>query len=82
MENNKQNIDYGSLAGIIIIVIILVTGIFYLAGQRIEKSKEFKTTLNQNSVVDTATSSDEISDIENSVNSMNFNDLGSGISNL
>ena len=82
MENNKT--DFGAMMGVVIVIIILIVGAFYFAGQRIEKSKEFQANINQEVISTTSTStlSDDISDIEKDASSMNFNDLGSGIDNL
>lgn len=82
MENSKKTGDFGSMFGIIIVVIVLLFGAFYFTKQRIQKSEEFKATINLGGVGTTPTSSDDIIDIENSVNSMNFDDLGSGIDSL
>ena len=80
MENNKQTIDFGTLSGIVIVVIILLVGAFYFAGQRIEKSKEFQAKINLEQVA--TTSSDDISNLDKDAQSMNFDNLGSGIDNL
>lgn len=82
MENNKT--DFGAMIGVIIVIIILIVGAFYFAGQRIEKSKEFQANINREVISTTSTStlSDDISDIEKDANSMNFDDLGSGINGL
>jgi hypothetical protein len=71
---NKKTTDLGAITGIIIVVIVLLVGAFYFAQQRLEKQKEFQASL--------STTSDNLTDIENSANSMNFDDLGSGIDNL
>lgn len=39
MEKNKQKTDIGSIVGIIIVIIILMLGAFYVFNQRIEKQK-------------------------------------------
>ena len=84
MELNKKTEDLGAMIGVFIVVIILIIGAFYFAGQRIEKSKEFQASINQAQLTatSTATSSDDISAIEKDANSMNFDNLGSGIDNL
>ena len=84
METNKKTGEFGAMIGIIIVVVILLFGAFYFAGQRIEKSKEFQATINLGEIATTSTStiSDDISNIEKDINSMNFDDLGSGIDNL
>jgi hypothetical protein len=79
MEQNKQT-DFGSMIGIIIVVIILLVGAFYFVEQRIEKSREFQASINQGEIA--TTSSDDVTDIEKDATSMNFDDLGSGIDNL
>lgn len=76
MENNKQNLDLGTMSGIIIVIVVLVVGAFYFAGQRIEKSKEFQENMA------TSGQTDDISDIESDAQSMNFDNLGSGIDSL
>ena len=81
MEQNKKTEDFGSIVGVIIVIIVLLIGAFYFAGQRIEKSKEFKNTINQQTAT-TSTSSDEISSIEQDANSIDVNSLGAGIDNL
>jgi len=78
MEQNKKIEDLGAIIGIIIVVIVLLFGAFYFAGQRIEKQKAFKNAIEQ----EVSTTSDEISDIEQAVKSMNFDDLGVGIDKL
>jgi len=84
MEKNNTTEDFGPIIGIIIVVILLVFGAFYLVRQRIEKSNEFKAIINQGEIATTSvsTSSDATSDIEKDANSMNFDDLGSGIDKL
>jgi len=82
MEINKKMEDLGTMAGIVIVIIILIMGAFYFVGQRIEKSKEFQESINRAEINTISTSSDEISDIEKDINSMNFDDLGSGIDQL
>ena len=77
MENNKS--EFGTITGIIIVIIVLLIGGYYFINQRIEKSKEFQNTINQNGVVSTST---ELSDLESEVNSTNFDNLGSGIDQL
>ncbi len=83
MEQNKQT-DFGSMIGIFIVIIILLFGAFYFASQRIEKSKEFQATINQENLATTsiAAPSDEVSDMEKDANSMNFDALGAGIDSL
>ena len=76
MENNKQNMDFGTMSGIIIVIIVLVVGAFYFAGQRIEKSKEFQENMA------TSGQTDDVSNIEEDAQSINFDNLGSGIDNL
>jgi len=78
MENNKTG-NLGSMIGIIIVILVLITGAFYFVGQRIEKQKEFQATINQAQV---STTSDDLSSIENDANSMNFDNLGDGIDKL
>lgn len=83
MELNKQNVDFGAIMGIIVVVIVLIVGAFYFIGQRIEKQKEFQNAMNQNQIATTAvTTSDEVSDIEKDANSINLDNLGEGINNL
>ena len=76
MENNKQNMDFGTMSGIIIVIIVLVVGAFYFAGQRIEKSKEFQENMA------TSGQTDDVSNIEEDAQSINFDNLGSGIDSL
>jgi hypothetical protein len=78
MENKEQANGFGTIIGIIIVVIVLIVGAFYFAGQRIEKSKEFQNSINQAQ----SSTSDEVSNLETDAASMNFDDLGSGIDNL
>ncbi len=83
MENNNQKMDFGSIIGIVLVLLVLIAGAFYFIGQRLEKQKEFQNAINQNQVATTtATTSDEITDIEEDINSMNVDDLGSDIDNL
>lgn len=82
MEKNKKIEDFGTMAGIIIVIIVLIIGAFYFVGQRIEKQKEFKNNMNLGEIATTSSSSDEISSIEKDAKSMNFDNLGSGIDNL
>jgi hypothetical protein len=70
------------MTGIIIVLVLLVVGAFYIVRQRIEKQKEFQNTINQGEIATTSVPSDEISDIEKDTNSMNFDNLGTGINNL
>ena len=83
MENNNKT-EIGPILGIVIVIIILIFGAFYFAGQRIEKSKEFQNNMK---LIETASTSapstlDDISSIEKDANSMNFDNLGTGINNL
>ena len=80
MEQKQKNEDVGTIVGIITVIIVLLVGGFYFANQRMEKQKEFQANIKQLEVA--TSSSDELSDIESSANSMNFDDLGSGIDNL
>jgi len=82
MENNNKT-DFGAMVGVIIVVIILIVGAFYFAGQRIEKSKEFQVNMNREiATTSTSTLSDDLSDIEKDANSMKFDNLGAGIDKL
>jgi len=81
MEENKKIEDWSAIAGVIIVIVILLVGAFYFAGQRIEKSKEFKAEI-QKGMAPISTSSDAISDIEKDANSVNADNLGAGIENL
>lgn len=78
MEQDKKG-GFGTVVGITIIIIVLLVGALYFFQQRIEKSREFQNILNQGEI---ATTSDEISDIEKDINSMDLESLGSGIDNL
>ena len=82
MEQEKQMNSFGTISGIIIVVILLLVGAFYFANQRIQKSNEFKASMQQAETATTSTSSDEISDIQKDANSRNTDSLGSGINNL
>ena len=77
MEPEKTT-NFGTITGIIIVIIVLIIGAFYFARQRMQKSEEFKNNVNQ----EVSTTSDELSDIENSANSMKFDDLGADIDSL
>ncbi len=79
MEKNKQNGELGAMIGIIIVVIILIIGGLYFAKQRMEKSRQFQKTLNEGQVL---TTSDEVTDLESDVESLNFDGLGADIENL
>jgi len=81
MEENKKVTDLGAIIGIMIVIIILLVGAFYFAGQRIQKSNEFKAAI-QKEMATTSTSSDSISDIEKDANAVNINGLGAGIESL
>ncbi len=81
MENNKKTTDLGAIIGIMIVIVILLVGAFYFAGQRIEKSNEFKAAI-QKEIATTSTSSDAVSDIEKDVNAVNTDGLGDGINSL
>ena len=78
MDNNQKSTNFGSIIGIIVVILVLIIGAFYFAQQRIQKSTEFQTTLEQ----ELGTTSDEVADLENDVNSMDFDDLGKGIEDL
>ncbi len=83
MENDNKKTDFGPMAGIIIVLAVLIIGAFYFAEQRIKKQKEFQDAINQAQIATTtATSSDEISDIENDINLLNIDSLGAEIDNL
>lgn len=84
MNENKKTEEFGAMIGGVIIILILIVGAFYFAGQRIQKSKEFQASLNNAGITatSTASSSDDLSSIENDANSMDLNNLGSGINNL
>lgn len=75
MEQEKSN-GIGGIAGIIIVIAILVIGGFYFVGQRIEKQKQFEATVNS------ASTSDEIVDLQKDASSTNFDNLGTGIDQL
>lgn len=78
MENNQQSTNFGSIIGIILVVIVLIVGGIYFGQQRIQKSNEFKNTIQE----ELGTTSDEVIDLESEANSMNFDSLGDGIENL
>jgi len=82
MEQNKQTTDFGSIIGIVIVIIVLLLGAFYFTKQRIEKQKEFQATINQGQIANTSTSSDKGYNLETSATSMNFDDLGNETDSL
>lgn len=82
MANDKEKKDLGTISGIIIVIIILLVGAFYIVGQRIQKSKEFQAKMNIEKYTATSATSDDISTIEKDAQSMNFDNLGTGINNL
>jgi cell division protein FtsN len=82
MENNNKNVDFGTMSGIVIVVIILLVGAFYFAGQRMEKSKEFQANINLQKNMATSGPTDDLSNIEKDAQSLNFDNLGSGIDSL
>lgn len=78
-EQEKQFSDFGAMTGVIIVIIVLLVGAFYFVGQRIEQSKKFQASINQEMV---STTSDEIADIESDANAIDLNSLGEGIDQL
>ena len=55
-ENKQQKDDFGAMAGIIIVVILLLVGALYFGKQRIEQRKQFKSTLQEaTSTISTST---------------------------
>jgi len=78
MEKRKETEEFGAFTGIIIVVLMLSFGAFYLVKERIEKQKEFQAMIEKNEL----DLSDEIVNIEYSATSMNFDDLGKDIDNL
>lgn len=56
MEINKKTEEFGAMIGIIVVIVILLFGAFYFAGQRIEKSKQFQDTINLGEIATTSTS--------------------------
>lgn len=78
MDKRKETEEFGAFTGIIIIVLLLLFGAFYFVKDRIEKQKEFRAMIEQNSL----DMSDDIVNIEYSATSMNFDELGEGIDEL
>jgi preprotein translocase subunit YajC len=78
MDKRKETEEFGAFTGIIIIVLLLLFGAFYFVKDRIEKQKEFRAMIEQNSL----DMSDDIVNIEYSATSMNFDGLGEGIDEL
>jgi hypothetical protein len=70
MEQDKKPTDLGAMIGVIIVIILLVTGAFYFAGERIKKSNEFKASIQQAEATTTSTSTEKI------------NSMGTGTSKL
>jgi uncharacterized protein HemX len=81
MENNQQSTSFGSILGIIIVITVLLIGGYYFVQQRIQKSAEFQSTL-QEQMTTTTPASDEISDIEKDANAIDTSSLGAGIDSL
>ena len=69
MEQQKENSGFGTMIGIIIIVIVLLVGAYYFTKQRIEKSKEFQTTLQEG----ISTTTDETLDTKSGTSSIKSN---------
>lgn len=79
MENDNKKMDFGSVAGVIIVILVLVLGAYYLVSQRLQKQQEFQNAMNENQI---STTSDDLIGIEKDINSMNVDNLGSEINNL
>jgi hypothetical protein len=79
MEGQNNKSDIGPIIGIIIVILMLVIGAFYFYNQRIEKQKEItKANQQQEQIIN----EEGLSTLENTANSLNFDNLGEGIDQL
>lgn len=77
-ETNKGSA--GAIVGAIIVIVLLLAGIFYFYGQRVEKQKQFEAM--KKAIEQTATATDSIDSLVKEASSTNFDNLGEGIDNL
>lgn len=84
MNQNEKTEGYGAMIGILIVIVVLLFGGYYFVQQRMEKSEQFKAAINREIGTSTPLSDtpDEILNIESDAQSMNFDNLGSGIDSL
>ena len=80
MEMRKME-DMGAMIGIFVIIVVLIIGAFYFAGQRMEKSKEFKKDIGK-ALATTTSANDDITALQKDAASMNFDNLGTGVDQL
>ncbi|MDD4803784.1 MAG: hypothetical protein PHN69_01290 [Candidatus Pacebacteria bacterium] len=74
-QNEKNNI--GPLVGIIIVILMLVIGALYFYNQSVEKQKELTNIRQQEQIIE-----EDITSIENTANTLNFDELGEGIDQI
>jgi len=74
-QNEKNNI--GPLVGIIIVILMLVIGALYFYNQSVKKQKELTNIIQQEQVIE-----EDITSIENTANTLNFDELGEGIDQI
>jgi uncharacterized protein HemX len=81
MQKDGGNSEIGTIAGIIIVILVLVIGAVYFFKQRIEKQQQIEKTIQQVQTAE-ASSSDEIQAIQRDAATVDTKDLGSGIDQL
>ena len=80
-EQDKKLQDFGTIAGIVIVVIVLLVGAVYFFEQRIQKQQEINNlqTVQNNEV---AGATDTVENIANDAAAVDTNSLGDGIDQL
>jgi FlaG/FlaF family flagellin (archaellin) len=78
MTEQTNDKGVGPIIGTIIVIIVIIMGGFYFLGQRTEK-----LNTNNNEIANpTATTSDEVSSLQDDINSLDVDSLGNSVDNL
>ena len=77
----EQESEIGTITGTVIIILVLLVGAFYFFEQRMQKQNQIREEINKNMAA-VGTTSDEITDLEKDVNSINTDTADTGINNL
>lgn len=88
MQPSEKKRSFGPMFGIILVIILLVLGGFYLWGQKLNQEKVMtaEEILQQEdpllSDIESQSSSDEISNIEDDLDAINLDDLDAELENI
>lgn len=82
MQKDGGNSEIGTVAGIIIVILVLVIGAVYFFKQRIEKQQQIEKTIQQVQTAEASSSDDTIESIKADAATIDTKDLGTGVDQL